>query len=548
MATVPPQRTDLGLAAPAAGAVAPTAAVPLPPGMAVGAYVIDQMLHQGTHGFVYRASDRHGEFWALKEFFPRALALRMDDGSMRARHAGDAISLSVAREAFHDEALALSLLEQAGLVRVLDTLVAHHTMFRVMPLVPGENLERMVAARATAPTVRELRALIEGLLAALDALHAAGLLHGHVTPQQMLVTVPPMQPLVTLLGFGNVARELGALNDAPWSAPEVRHVVREARITSAADLYSVAACAWFAATGQPPPSAAERSQGLIWSIREGLEVLLDEPDDPPTLRMGLVQALEAALAMAPEARPQHVADMRRLLAGDPNVRLVSVQPAPLWVGEMPDRDEQRGAIEVISARAVSAPAAKPVGQAPWSEARVSAPRSDKAQARSAPPPRPATQERGRPNFLGLLLLGLGLAGVLLWWNWQRAAVSAPTATSTVTLTVTPTSAAAEADAAPSAPPVAAPAPIPSAATPPAAAPVAVPTRPTEAAAVVAASPKAVKPKPAAAKKRAAPVAPRSACAGRTQFALLYCLQDQCNQPGSGAHPQCVELRSAGDIR
>ena len=385
----------------------------------------------------------------------------------------------------------------------------------------------------------------------------------------MLVTAPPMQPLVTLLGFGNVARELGALNDAPWSAPEVRHVVREARITSAADLYSVAACAWFAATGQPPPSAAERSQGLIWSIREGLEVLLDEPDDPPTLRMGLVQALEAALAMAPEARPQHVDDMRRLLAGDPNVRLVSVQPAPLWVGEMPDRDEQRGAIEVISARAVSAPAAKPVGPAPGSEARVSAPRSDKAQARSAPPPRPATQERGRPNFLGLLLLGLGLAGVLLWWNWQRAAVSAPTVTSTATSTVTPTSAAAEADAAPSAPPVAAPAapttaspraaiaelpvadppaPIPSAATPPAAAPVAEPTRPTEAAAVVAASPKAVKPKPAAAKKRAAPVAPRSACAGRTQFALLYCLQDQCNQPGSGAHPQCVELRSAGDIR
>jgi len=330
----------------------PGSAFALPPGTRVGTYEIERVLHQGLHGFVYRAHDAQGHAWALKEFFPAALARRGEDGSMRARQAGDAISLSVARQAFLDEAQALSAVEHPGLVRVAGIVQAFHTLYRVMPLVAGVPLDQWVAARNEPASVREVRELIDGLLGPLSALHAAGVVHGHVRPDQVLV-IPEFNPLaVLLLGFGNVARELGALEDGPWAAPEAVARTRSARITTASDLYAVATCAWLAATGAAPPSAADRAAGRAWPIRDGLERLVDDPAAPPGRRESLVHALEAALSMAPEARPQRVADLRRLLGGDQSVRLVESVPPPLWVGETPDRDAQRGDIEMIGSAEV----------------------------------------------------------------------------------------------------------------------------------------------------------------------------------------------------
>ncbi len=559
MAKVPPQRFDPGLAVRGALPAAPAAALPLPLGTTVGDWVIDAVLHAGEEGFVYRGRHRDGRVSALKEFFPRALALRKDDGSMRARQAGDAITLSVAREAFRDEALALASIEPTGLVHVTGTLVAHHTLFRVMPLLEGLRLDSVVAARGAAPTVRELRALVEGLLAPLEALHAAGLLHGHVCPSQILIATPPAQPLVTLLGFGNVAREIGAFDDAPWSAPEAQLGTQASRVTSAADLYSVAACAWFAAAGRPPPSARERAEGLIWSIREGLEDIDDAPGDPVDLRASLLQAIEAALAMAPEARPQRVADMRRLLAGDPAVRLVSVQPPPLWVGEMPDRDEQRGDIEVFAPTVDLAP--RPARTAPatapaWSDARVAAPpvNTDQAERDDTGRERPfnaAPAAKRRLTMPALVLVIVGVAGGLWWWSAQRGAAmperaiaeAAPIEASVIAPEAAPAAAAAVTPAA-SAPQKTALSPPTSAAAPAplAAAPKLVPSPPPKPA------PKPAPPPATAVPKRTtSPVAPRTACAGRTQFAALYCLQEQCNRAALRRHPQCEALRRAGDI-
>jgi hypothetical protein len=37
------------------------------------------------------------------------------------------------------------------------------------------------------------------------------------------------------------------------------------------------------------------------------------------------------------------------------------------------------------------------------------------------------------------------------------------------------------------------------------------------------------------------------CAGRTQFAEVYCLQQQCSKPDLRSHPQCIAARRAGDV-
>jgi hypothetical protein len=37
------------------------------------------------------------------------------------------------------------------------------------------------------------------------------------------------------------------------------------------------------------------------------------------------------------------------------------------------------------------------------------------------------------------------------------------------------------------------------------------------------------------------------CAGKTQFAEVYCLQQQCSKPALRSHPQCVAARRVGDV-
>jgi hypothetical protein len=56
----------------------------------------------------------------------------------------------------------------------------------------------------------------------------------------------------------------------------------------------------------------------------------------------------------------------------------------------------------------------------------------------------------------------------------------------------------------------------------------------------------------AARRRGSPAEPassdpRSACAGRTQFALYRCMQTQCALPRWAAHPECVRLRKSDRV-
>ncbi|MGE5115742.1 MAG: hypothetical protein ACM3N6_04520, partial [Betaproteobacteria bacterium] len=44
-----------------------------------------------------------------------------------------------------------------------------------------------------------------------------------------------------------------------------------------------------------------------------------------------------------------------------------------------------------------------------------------------------------------------------------------------------------------------------------------------------------------------PASPREVCGDRTQFALYYCMQTQCEQPQWARHPQCIRLRDRDEV-
>jgi hypothetical protein len=49
--------------------------------------------------------------------------------------------------------------------------------------------------------------------------------------------------------------------------------------------------------------------------------------------------------------------------------------------------------------------------------------------------------------------------------------------------------------------------------------------------------------------KAAPAStPKGACSGKANFALVYCMQNQCGRPAFVRHPQCVAFRIDGEVR
>jgi serine/threonine protein kinase len=44
-----------------------------------------------------------------------------------------------------------------------------------------------------------------------------------------------------------------------------------------------------------------------------------------------------------------------------------------------------------------------------------------------------------------------------------------------------------------------------------------------------------------------PATPRAACAGRSNFSLVYCMEQQCERERFRNHPQCISLRATGEV-
>jgi hypothetical protein len=504
--------------------------VPLPAGVRIDRFVIEQTLHQGPHGFAYRVRESgHQQPLALLECFPRALAIRQPDGAVRARQAGDAIALSVVCEAFVQDARALAAIDHPGVIKVYGVINANRTVYRLMPFVDGQTLEEQRLERAEPPTVGGLVRLYDKLLDALEALHKAGFVHGLVQPDQILMKVDDNAPV--LLGMDGVAIELGEMTMSPWAAPEQQQSLRFERINASADLYMLAATMCFAATGAAPPRAEERLAGESWDPAPLLAEVPLGGGDAPALRDNLVQAVVASLSLAAAARPQRADDVRHILhpgrSGADSGFVATSGPAPLWVGAVPDRDSQWETLEGMSGPAPlrdeadtefvverAGTAAPATAAPPRPVDPVFAAAAEPLPARSAVrAPRPADAAPGAGRRAGdaarssapvprWLLASVGgaalLVAALAWWSERSTSTVLPLPDSAGGSTPAPAAEPApprRADVTPAPPPQAAtpaptPAPAPAAVAVPAPAPAPVPAV-TPAPAAAATPPQAV---------------------------------------------------------
>lgn len=155
----------------------------------------------------------------------------------------------------------------------------------VLDLMEGGSLADVVTNR-THLSAGEIVTIMTPVARALELLHSLGLVHGDVSPGNVLFDLSG-RPSLSDLG---VSRLLGDTATDVWgtegfTAPELW--VGDPP-TTASDVYAVGALAWFAATGRPPGPPGLRDDA------SGLMAALPRP---------LVRAIEACLAPDPTARP-----------------------------------------------------------------------------------------------------------------------------------------------------------------------------------------------------------------------------------------------------
>jgi serine/threonine-protein kinase len=251
------------------------------------------------------------------------------------------------RVRFLREAQVAARVQHRNVVVVYDAGEDGGQLFLVMELVHGGDLARHLAQRGPLPLDETVR-IADDVLAALEALHAAGIVHRDVKPGNVLLTA---DGVVKLTDFG-IARPLDAatitahgavLGTPAYLAPEQ---TRGEVPTALGDLYSVGAVCFEALAGQPPYSGATAVAVALAHLSESLPDLRELRADAPE---GIVAVVERALAKDAAARWPDAAAMRAALrqaaaeagvagAGDDGGPPTVVAPLGILTGALSEDD------------------------------------------------------------------------------------------------------------------------------------------------------------------------------------------------------------------
>jgi tRNA A-37 threonylcarbamoyl transferase component Bud32 len=278
------------------------------PGTAVGAFVVERALAQGTMSVLYLARDEHGERVVLKMLLPELMT-------------------SATRGRLMREARALAAVDHPGVVRVHGTGEHEGAPWIAMDYLRGTDLKRVLAERGPLSADVALQYAVQAT-EALVAAHDAGVIHRDLKPSNLLITPDGR---VVLVDFGiakrrSEAREGDVLTNAQeiigtpaYLSPEqLEHGLADER----SDVWSLGCVLYEMLAGVPP--FGKGGSATIAAI------LRDEPEFPPRVPQGAVHVINACLRKSSFAR---VATAKELLAmlrdahTETRARRASVRPS-----------------------------------------------------------------------------------------------------------------------------------------------------------------------------------------------------------------------------
>jgi predicted Ser/Thr protein kinase len=272
---------------------------------------------RGGMGEIFRATDRE---------LGREVAIKV----LAERYASDEES----RARFQREALAAARLSgAANIVTIFDVGEHDGRPLIVMEYLAGGSLDDQISPRRPCAP-RQALDWLEEAAAALDAAHAAGIVHRDVKPANLLldsdghVHVADFG-IASAAGLGSFTQAGTVLGTAGYLSPEQ---AQGERATPASDRYALGVVAWELLTGRRPFEAATTTAEATARVQSPIPSVHSAN---PALPRSYDAIFERALAKDPRKRyataAEFVGDLRRGLhdaAGDTRVALAPAVRSP----------------------------------------------------------------------------------------------------------------------------------------------------------------------------------------------------------------------------
>ncbi|EUA12996.1 phosphotransferase enzyme family protein [Mycobacterium kansasii 732] len=250
-------------------------------GSMFGPYHLKRLLGRGGMGEVYEAEN------TVKEW-PCAVKL------MTAEFSKD----PVFRERMKREARTAGRLQEPHVVPIHDYGEIDGQMYLEMRLIEGTDLDTLLKRFGPLTPPRAV-AIISQVASALDAAHAAGVMHRDVKPPNVLVTRDDFAYLVDFgIASATTDEKLTQLGTAvgtwKYMAPER---FSNDEVTYRADIYALACVLYECLTGSPP-YRADSASTLVTAH------LMDPVPQASAARSGIPKGLDAVIARGMAKRPE----------------------------------------------------------------------------------------------------------------------------------------------------------------------------------------------------------------------------------------------------
>ena len=246
-----------------------------------GRYELDSRIAIGGIGEVWEATDH---------VIGRTVAIKI----LKDEYMGDPGFL----ERFRAEARHAALVNHEGIASVFDYGEENGSAFLVMELVPGEALSTILEREGSLPVDKTLDIVAQTSMA-LQAAHAAGLVHRDIKPGNLLIT-PDGRVKITDFGIARIADQV-PLTATGQVMGTVQYLSPEQAsghpASPATDIYSLGIVAYECLTGKRPFTGESQVAIAMAQINE------QPPPLPATIPAPVQNLVMAMIAKKPEERP-----------------------------------------------------------------------------------------------------------------------------------------------------------------------------------------------------------------------------------------------------
>ncbi len=278
----------------------------LPPGTRLGQYEVRDLADATSTELIYEGFDlESGRPLLVHEFFPARIAHRLPDLSVRELNQNLEENFARNKLLFLDTGGNLARVKYSALAEILATWEENNTVYRACPIYRSITLEEYLD-KNPAPTPMQVKGFLGPLLGAIETIHQENLLHLAISSTTLHIVQESNMPL--LFGMGEVRYESNDITQKQTTMLEQAYTPIELsgglenHIGPCTDIYGLAAVFYRLIARQTPVPAQARL------VKDNLERLIDIK--PAGYDDFFLSAIDRALSLKPEARPQSIAQFR----------------------------------------------------------------------------------------------------------------------------------------------------------------------------------------------------------------------------------------------